>query len=251
MIKSIILSSIFHILIILIVIFNIENSSHKKPKKTKEIKVNIIEEKIPKPKIQKKIKTGNKTKKKKITKEEKPKIKPKPKPKSKPKPKKKKIEKKPEIKKEIPKKTIINKKPPKKKQEPKKIKPKPKKIEKKPEKAKIYNIREYKEVDNIGISGRERSNLKKQITKCYQESRKGFKKFNVNVSVNVEILPNGIIDYNNTIFTNLIELSKVDKKILNKITLSIAKTLKDCSPLRNLPEEKYDIWKKMNIKFKY
>ncbi|MDB2550232.1 hypothetical protein N9X24_00005 [Rickettsiales bacterium] len=239
MIKSIIFSSIFHILIILIVIFNIDNEQHKKPKKTKEIKVNIIEEKVKIIKKKKKIKSGKKVKKKKIVKNKKPKSKPKAKKKIK------KIEKKKEIKKAIPKKTTINKKPINKKEKPKK---EPKKEVKKPI---IHNIREYKGVDEFGISGREKANLKFQITRCYQESKRGFERFNIDVSVNVQILPNGIIDYNNIVFTNQIELSKIDKNILQKITFSIAKTLKDCSPLRNLPEEKYDIWRKMNIKFKY
>jgi hypothetical protein len=145
----------------------------------------------------------------------------------------------------------MNKKPPK-KQEKKKIKqPKVKKIEKKPEKSQIYDIKEYNQINEIGISDREKSNLKFQIIRCYQESKKGFKKFNIDVNVNVQVKENGVIDYNNMVFTNQIALSKIDPKILSKITKSIAKTLKDCSPIRNLPEEKYDIWRKMNIKFKY
>jgi hypothetical protein len=236
MIKSIIFSSILHILIALIVIFNIGNSEPKKPKQTKEIKVNIIEERIKKTQPKKKVKSENKIQKKKKRKiKKKPKLKPK----------------KTEIKNEIPKKTIMNKKPPK-KQEKKKIKqPKVKKIEKKPEKSQIYDIKEYNQINEIGISDREKSNLKFQIIRCYQESKKGFKKFNIDVNVNVQVKENGVIDYNNMVFTNQIALSKIDPKILSKITKSIAKTLKDCSPIRNLPEEKYDIWRKMNIKFKY
>ena len=85
----------------------------------------------------------------------------------------------------------------------------------------------------------------------YSEIKDKIEKLNINVSVNVHVMLNGIIDYNNMIFTNQIELSKVDKKILHKITISIVKTLKGCSPLRNLPKDKYGIWKRMNIKFKY
>lgn len=223
MIKSIIFSSILHILIALIVIFNIGNSETKKPKINKEIKINIIEEKIKKTKPRKRVKSENKIQKKKKVKKDKPKAK---------------------IKKK-PKKTIINKKP------PKKPKKKVKKIEKEPEKPKIYDIKEYNEINKIGISSREKSNLKFQITRCYQESKKGFKKLNIDFNVNVQVKENGVIDYNNMVFTNQIALSKIDPKILSKITKSIAKTLKNCSPLRNLPKEKYDIWKKMNIKFKY
>jgi hypothetical protein len=226
MIKSIIFSSILHILTALIVIFNIGNSEPKKPKQTKEIKVNIIEERIKKTQPKKKVKSENKIQKK----------------------KKRKIKKKPKFK---PKKTIINKKPPKKREKKKIKQPKVKKIEKKPEKSQIYDIKEYNQINEIGISDREKSNLKFQITRCYQESKKGFKKFNIDVNVNVQVKENGVIDYNNMVFTNQIALSKIDPKILSKITKSIAKTLKDCSPIRNLPEEKYDIWRKMNIKFKY
>lgn len=229
MIKSIIFSSILHILIALIVIFNMVNSETKKTKPNKEIKINIIEEKIKKTKPKKKKESKNK-----IQKKKKPKLKPK------------KIEKNPEIKKEIPKKTTINKNPKNKTKQPK-----VKKTEEKPEKPKIYDIKEYNEINEISISSREKSNLKFQIARCYQESKKGFKKFNVDVNVNVQVKENGIIDYNNMIFTNQIALNKIDPKILSKITKSIANTLKNCSPLRNLPKEKYDIWRKMNIKFKY
>ena len=53
MIKSIIFSSIFHILIILIIIFSMGNPDRKQPAKTKEIKVNIIEQKIKKKRVRK------------------------------------------------------------------------------------------------------------------------------------------------------------------------------------------------------
>ena len=246
MIKSIIFSSTFHILLILTLLFNISKTNYKQPQQTKEIKVNVIEQKIynkPKPK-KRKIKTKPKT-------AEKPK-------KTKPKiiPKLKKIERKKRLKNEVPKKTIINKKPSKKKKiikkEPKTIKKLKKEI-KKPKNIKplIHDIKEYKEVDDFGISDREKANLKFQITHCYQESKKGFNKLNIDVSVNIKVLPNGIINYKNMIFTNQIELSKINPEILQKITKSISKTLKDCSPLRNLPEDTYDIWKRMNIKFKY
>ncbi len=240
MIKSIIFSSIFHILIILIIIFSMGNPDRKQPAKTKEIKVNIIEQKIKKKRVRKVTSKSKKTR-------AKSKVKKKPKPKTKPK----KIKKK-EIKKQIPKKTIINKvkkkkEPPKK--ELKEIKKATKKIEK-PQKL-IHDIKEYQGVDDFGISGREKANLKIQITRCYQESKKNFQKLNLDVSINIRVARNGVIDYKNMIFTNQIELSKIDPKILKKITISIAKTLQDCSPLRNLPKDKYDIWKNMNIKFKY
>lgn len=247
MIRSVVFSSLFHILVILIIIFNMAGSNHQKPK---EIKVNIIEQKIKKAQTKKKIQNKSRVK-------TEPKIKPKLKPK--------KTKQAPKIKKEIPEKTIINKTPKKKKTENKKtVKKRPPKVtkklkkevkkdskEKKIPKKIIRDIAEYTGVDDFGISGRERANLKLQVTRCYQKSKEGFEKFNINVSVNVQVMLNGMIDYNNMIFTNQIELSKVDKEILHKITISIVKTLKDCSPLRNLPKDKYGIWKRMNIKFKY
>ena len=255
MIRSVVFSSLFHILVILIIIFNMAGSNHQKPKEVKEIKVNIIEQKIKKAQTKKKIQNKSRVK-------TEPKIKPKLKPK--------KTKQAPKIKKEIPEKTIINKTPKKKKTEKKKtekkktVKKRPPKVtkklkkevkkdskEKKIPKKIIRDIAEYTGVDDFGISGRERANLKLQVTRCYQESKKNFEKLNINVSVNVHVMLNGIIDYNNMIFTNQIELSKVDKKILHKITISIVKTLKGCSPLRNLPKDKYGIWKRMNIKFKY
>ena len=245
MIRSVVFSSLFHILVILIIIFNMAGSNHQKPKEVKEIKVNIIEQKIKKAQTKKKIQNKSRVK-------TEPKIKPKLKPK--------KTKQAPKIKKEIPEKTIINKTPKKKKtvkKRPPKVTKKLKKEVKKGGKEKkipkkiIRDIAEYTGVDDFGISGRERANLKLQVTRCYQESKKNFEKLNINVSVNVHVMLNGIIDYNNMIFTNQIELSKVDKKILHKITISIVKTLKDCSPLRNLPKDKYGIWKRMNIKFKY
>ncbi|MFT4717887.1 MAG: hypothetical protein ACI9IL_000206 [Rickettsiales bacterium] len=249
MIRSIVFSSLFHILVILIMIFNMAGSNQQKPKEIKEIKVNIIEQEIKKAQTEKKIQNKSRVK-------AEPKIKPKSKPKSIPE----KTKQAPKIKKEIPEKTIINKTPkkknPVKKRLPKvtkKLKKEVKKTSKKKEIPKkiIRDIVEYTGVDDFGISGRERANLKLQVTRCYQKSKEGFKKFNINVSVNVRVMSNGVIDYNNMIFTNQIELSKVDKKILHKITMSIVDTLKDCSPLRNLPKDKYGIWKRMNIKFKY
>jgi len=55
MIRSVVFSSLFHILVILIIIFNMAGSNHQKPKEVKEIKVNIIEQKIKKAQTKKKI----------------------------------------------------------------------------------------------------------------------------------------------------------------------------------------------------
>lgn len=74
MIRSVVFSSLFHILVILIIIFNMAGSNHQKPKEVKEIKVNIIEQKIKKAQTKKKIQNKSRVK-------TEPKIKPKLKPK--------------------------------------------------------------------------------------------------------------------------------------------------------------------------
>lgn len=247
MLKSVVFSSLLHIIVILLIFINIDNNINKN-QKPKEIQVNIIEEKIEKkpvakkkPKLTRKVFKTIPTKvTQKMLQEE---LIPPPPMIEKPKKKNEEIVVIP--KKKQPKKIIKEQK------EPEIIEPQLEEIIEEEIIEEIKDIEEYDAIDEMDISGRVKSNLKLQITRCYKKHKGDSKKLNMDISVNIGVSIKGIIDYDDVVFTNLIELSKLGEEELDKIKRQIVRAFKDCSPLRNLPEDKYEVWRQMNIKFKY
>lgn len=107
-----------------------------------------------------------------------------------------------------------------------------------------------KTIEDSGLSSREKTNILSQLKMCYHHAIKTSKTIsNANFIVEVEITKDGFIQ------------SKIDslidkKKYLNsknneyKIMIdNIKKALELCSPLRNLPLEKYELWKNLILNF--
>ena len=107
-----------------------------------------------------------------------------------------------------------------------------------------------KTIEDSGLSSREKTNILSQLKMCYHHAIKTSKTIsNTNFIVEVEITKDGFIQ------------SKIDslidkKKYLNsknneyKIMIdNIKKALELCSPLRNLPLEKYELWKNLILNF--
>lgn len=171
------------------------------------------------------------------------------------KPEKAKKDKKKEVKKEEPKKE----KPKKKKEKPKE---KPKKEEKKlveEEKPKEEDKKETKEVkeeeqnvnnlENINLSVREKFNLRSQLKMCYRRARAEYnlKESKFKITIIAEIAQDGFV------YSNLEEITDEDKYKHDrdyKTAINVVeRALNLCSPLRNLPADKYNIWKKVLLEF--
>jgi len=161
-----------------------------------------------------------------------------------------KITKKPKIKKKPKTKTIKKAERKKKKQIKKEIKKETKKEDLKD--FKQNNIKENQnitKISSINLLGRERNNFIFQIKRCYkkaiEESGKTSKlpiKISVNLDIKGKINLSSIAILNQNDFKN----HQSDLKIASKNSL---RTLEICSPIRNLPVDKFEIWQEIELTF--
>ena len=126
-------------------------------------------------------------------------------------------------------------------------------VEEKPQdepqnKQKIYTDAEViDDLEQINLSARERFNIKTQLHTCFNRSLKNTETIGINLFVKVRVLQDGTINFD---FENVFDIARYEReKNYKQAVDNIINTLELCSPLRNLPIEKYDIWKEFSIKF--
>ena len=233
MIKNLLYSAFVHIILLSIVYlsFTSENKIDLNSQEflisaiiveTKAKKVNIPEkepkkEKIKKPEKPKKAKKTKVAKKPKVIKPiikakekhiEKPKIKPRPKPK--------------------PKKKIVKK-------ALKKVKVRP-----------THTFNPENDIENLNLSAREKFNLKTQFKRCYLwASKESNYKNKIKIKFTINISSYGLIE------SNIAKITDKDKYKQNldykKSIDNAARTIQLCNPIRNLPQNKFDIFRNINI----
>ncbi len=107
-----------------------------------------------------------------------------------------------------------------------------------------------KNLDNIDLSAREKYNIQSQLKRCYaravaETNYSNNEKITLQVSINEE----GVI---NSDIEDAIDLERYNnpKETAYKIAIDNARRAIDlCSPIRNLPSEKYEIWKEVILDF--
>ncbi len=107
-----------------------------------------------------------------------------------------------------------------------------------------------KNLDNIDLSAREKYNIQSQLKRCYaravaETNYNNNEKITLQVSINEE----GVI---NSDIEDAIDLARYNnpKEINYKIAIDNARrAIELCSPIRNLPSEKYEIWKEVILDF--
>jgi outer membrane biosynthesis protein TonB len=105
-------------------------------------------------------------------------------------------------------------------------------------------------IENIDLSAREKFNIQSQLGRCYKRAvdESNFKT-NFNVVIKVNINEEGYID------SDLEEALDVEryndpKESSYKIAIdNVRRALDLCSPLRNLPLDKYEVWKEVVLDF--
>lgn len=92
-------------------------------------------------------------------------------------------------------------------------------------------------LENIDLSPREKFNIQTQLNFCYHMATSGDKEGGAKsrTALKVQISREGYID-----------AESGDKIEINE---KVKRALELCSPLRNLPQEKYDIWKEVVLEF--
>jgi len=123
--------------------------------------------------------------------------------------------------------------------------------ESKKEKTKNPNINEMANtLEDLDLSGREKLNIQSQLKYCYHLAIKESKSENsLKVVTKVNIEKNGKIIFNFDETVDKIRFDNPDETEYRNMIANIGRALDLCSPLRNLPADKYDIWKEVVLEF--
>lgn len=111
------------------------------------------------------------------------------------------------------------------------------------------NEQSVNNLENLNLSVREKFNIRSQLKMCYRRARTEYKleKSQFKVTIIAEIAQDGFI------YSNLEEITdhtkyKEDRDYRTAIN-AVERAINLCNPLRNLPPDKYNIWKKVLLEF--
>jgi outer membrane biosynthesis protein TonB len=105
-------------------------------------------------------------------------------------------------------------------------------------------------IENINLSAREKFNIQSQLKMCYRRAIDETKlSSTVGISAKLNISEDGYIESD---LEDLIDMARYNnpKEAGYKISVdNVRRAIDLCSPLRNLPLEKYEIWKEIILEF--
>lgn len=105
-------------------------------------------------------------------------------------------------------------------------------------------------VDNLDLSAREKFNIQSQLRRCYRRALDETKmKGGIKIAVKAKINESGYIDSD---IDELLDIKRYNdpSETGYKIAIDNARrAITLCSPLRNLPLDKYDVWKEVLLQF--
>jgi hypothetical protein len=107
-------------------------------------------------------------------------------------------------------------------------------------------------IESLDLLVREKFNIQTQIKRCYKKAlQESGKDSQMVTNAHIFIAQDGFIDLDLVVFK--IPPEKVKNGVLDAdftaAKETVKKALKFCSPLRNLPQDKYDIWKEIDLQF--
>ena len=105
-------------------------------------------------------------------------------------------------------------------------------------------------IEESNLSPREKFNIQSQLRRCYKKAVDENKpQIKMNVTIIAQITLEGYINSN---LENIIDQNRYNnpQEINYKMAIdNVKKAINMCSPLRNLPGDKYDIWKEVSLRF--
>jgi len=107
-------------------------------------------------------------------------------------------------------------------------------------------------IESLDLLGREKFNIQTQIKRCYKKAlQESGKDVQIVTNAHIFIAQDGFIDLDVVVFKIPPRKIKsgVEDEDFTKAKETVKKALKFCSPLRNLPQDKYDIWKEIDLQF--
>jgi hypothetical protein len=119
-----------------------------------------------------------------------------------------------------------------------------------------------KSIDNLYLLVREKFNIQNQIKRCYQNALKEDGNNKMAIYAHIFIAKNGFINTDLIIFkefaknknlsnTEDADKNQVDIEQYNKAIKTVKKALKFCNPIRNMPQDKYNVWKEIDLQFDF
>ncbi len=106
-------------------------------------------------------------------------------------------------------------------------------------------------IESLDLLGREKFNIQTQIKRCYKKATGENGDNKVVTNAHIFVAKDGFIDLDVVVFKNVPDQMKngVESEDLRKAKETVKKALKFCSPIRNLPQDKYDICKEIDLQF--
>jgi hypothetical protein len=105
-------------------------------------------------------------------------------------------------------------------------------------------------LESLDLLVREKFNIHSQIKRCYKKilDQEGAKS-NAEVYAQIAISKEGFIDFDRVVILDFYRYSDpLEVEFHNSVDIVI-KSLKFCNPIRNLPIDKYDAWREIDLKF--
>ena len=107
-----------------------------------------------------------------------------------------------------------------------------------------------KSLEESSLSFKEKTNILSQLKMCYKraitETRQASK---LSLEINVKISKEGYIESDLNQLIDKIRYNNPEHHEYKKLIDNLKKALDLCSPLRNLPSEKYDVWRELILRF--
>lgn len=106
------------------------------------------------------------------------------------------------------------------------------------------------ELENLDLSAREKLNMRSQLKRCYSRAiREADFSSKTMISIVIQIDEYGYIESNLDTILDEKRYNDPEESSYKLAVDNIRRTINLCSPLRNLPTDKYDIWKKITLDF--
>ena len=113
----------------------------------------------------------------------------------------------------------------------------------------VEKLDNIEDLENLQLSAREKFNIQSQLKACYKRAIGSESKSNFITIVKVKILQDGTIDFDAENIINNDQYTDQKNTNYKKHMDIIIRTLELCSPLRNMPSDKYEIWREFTIEF--
>jgi len=109
---------------------------------------------------------------------------------------------------------------------------------------------DVKSLEGSSLSIKEKTNILSQLKMCYKRAISETKQYSkLSLVINVRITKDGYIESDLNQLIDKTRYSNPDHLEYKKLIDNVKKALDLCSPLRNLPNEKYEVWKELILHF--